>query len=163
MKLDKKDITIGLIVLAVLGGIIFFVYKGKKAPQLGSIPTPTLSPQEKIEESFNVTIPDNIEKADLADVTGGNSTGIATREYTIGVFKHTVLADLPDPENGQFYEGWLASGEESISTGKMRTAKGGYILEYNSSVDYSDWNKVVVTVEKVNDKLPEKHVLEGSF
>ena len=50
-----------------------------------------------------------------------------------------------------------------ISTGPMSVAKGGYLLEFSSAIDYSDYKGVVITLEKVNDKTPETHILEGSF
>ncbi len=74
-----------------------------------------------------------------------------------------VLADLPDPEKGSYYEGWLVKGDSVISTGRMQIAKGGYLLEFNSNTDYSDHSEVVVTKEKTADKNPEEHILEGSF
>ena len=45
----------------------------------------------------------------------------------------------------------------------MRLAKGGYILEFSSTTDYSDHQQVVITHELVADATPEDHVLEGSF
>jgi len=50
-----------------------------------------------------------------------------------------------------------------ISTGRLTLAKGGYMLEFESSRDYSEYSEVVVTLEAVDDKKPEKHILEGSF
>ena len=73
------------------------------------------------------------------------------------------MADLPDPQAGKFYEGWLVMGEKVVSTGKFMIAKGGYLLEYESSTDYSDYNMVVVTLEQKDDKTPEVHILEGTF
>jgi hypothetical protein len=95
--------------------------------------------------------------------------GIATRKQENGTFIHVVLADLPDPEEGSFYEGWLVRGEvgdtdfDFISTGKMILAKGGYLLEFESTTDYSDYPGVVITLEEAEDENPETHVLEGIF
>lgn len=163
MKLNKKDIVIGLIVLGILGAVVFFVSRSNKAPEIGNIATPTISPQKKIENSFNITIPDNVDKADLLDVSGGDQTGIATRDSSNGVFSLTVLADVSDPQAGQFYEAWISKDGQALPLGKLRMAKGGYLLDFSSATDYSSWNKVMVTLEKVNDTTPETHVLEGSF
>lgn len=160
-----KDILIGLVILAVVAGAIVWLRRTRTTPE----PLPTPSIEEKIEKTFNLEIPEDVERADLNDVSGGTGSGIATRKYDGGRFTHAVLADLPDPVAGYFYEGWLVRGKEGdanfafISTGKMRVAKGGYLLEFNSSTDYSAYSGVVVTLERVDDKKPETHILEGSF
>lgn len=164
--MNKRDVVIGLIVIFVIIGLVYWIRR-PKAPKLTATPIPSV--ENKIEDSFKITIPDDVDRANLKDVSGGNGSGIATRKYTNGNFTHTVLADLPDPEVGTFYEGWLVRGKSGdfdfsfFSTGKMRIAKGGYILDYNSTKDYSDFKGVIITSEKVDDKSPEKHILEGSF
>ena len=161
-----RDIVIGLIILAVLALAIVWIKRAKTAK---TTPIPTPSVEEKIEKSFNFAIPEDVERANLTDVTGGTGSGLATRKYENGRFTHAVLADLPDPAPGTFYEGWLVRGKPGdsnfafLSTGRMRVAKGGYTLEFESSRDYPDYKGIVVTLEKVDDKKPEKHILEGSF
>lgn len=169
LGMKSKDIIIGLVILAGLA-LIVVVVKNYTTRKVVPSPSPATSQtQENIERTFNLEIPEDYEKADLKDVTGGQGSAIATRNLEAGVFKHMVLADLPDPASGTFYEGWLVRGKSGdnnfafISTGKLRIAKGGYLLEFESSKDYSDYTGVVITVEKVNDKKPEAHVLEGSF
>jgi hypothetical protein len=162
-----RNVVIGLIVLLGLGALIYWAVRSGKEEELPAVPTPSI--EEKLEDSFKYQIPEGFEKAELDDVTGGTGSGLASRKYESGTFNHAILADLPDPESGSFYEGWLVRGKEGdadfayISTGKLSVAKGGYMLEFESSVDYSDYSGVVVTLEKVNDKKPEKHILEGSF
>jgi len=162
-----RNVVIGLIVLAGLGALIYWAVRSPQDEDLPVLPTPSI--EQKLEDSFKYQIPEGFEKAELKDVSGDTGSGIATRKYESGRFSHAVLADLPDPESGSFYEGWLVRGKEQdanfayLSTGKMNIAKGGYMLEFESSVDYSDYSAVVVTLEKVNDKKPEKHILEGSF
>lgn len=165
--MSKRDIIIGVVVLLVLAGSVLYFRRQKKGPELPIIPPPSV--EDKIEKSFNIELPEDVDKATLKDVSGGDSSGIATRKYANGKFTHTALADLPDPEVGEFYEGWLVRGNPGeanfsfISTGKMRVAKGGWLLEFQSSRDLTDYKMVVVTLEKINDKKPEKHILEGSF
>lgn len=163
--MNRRDIIIGAIVLVLIVGLVLWV-RGRTPKQTS---TPTPSSQEQIEKSFNLTLPEDVEKADLKDVSGGDGSGIATRKYEEGTFTHMVLADLPDQAAGTFYEGWLVRGKMGdanfsfISTGAMSVAKGGYLLEFESKTDYSDYTGVVITLEKVNDKTPETHILEGSF
>nr|AQS34464.1 hypothetical protein [uncultured bacterium] len=162
-----RNVVIGLIVLAGLGALIYWAVRSNKEEELTPVPTPSV--EERLEDSFKYQIPENFERAELRDVSGADGSGIATRNYEGGKFIHAVLADLPDPEAGTFYEGWLVRGKEAdenfayISTGRMTIAKGGYMLEFESSKDYSEYSGVVITLEKVNDQKPEKHILEGSF
>jgi len=157
--MNRRDIVIGLIILAVVAGIIYWVRKPK--PEL-EIPEPSI--EETLEESFKMEIPDDVEKAELKDVAGKIATGIATRKFIEGLFTHTVIVDIPDPAEGYYYEGWLVKEDgELVSTGKLRIAKGGYLLEYSSAVDYSDYSGVVITLESKDDGVPEEHVLEGTF
>jgi len=166
--MNRRDIVIGLVVLAVVVGAVYWTRSRQQASVVTS-PSPAPSIEESLESRFNLQIPEDVEKADLTDVSGGDGSGIATRKLEAGLFSHTVLADLPDPTPGTFYEGWLVRGREGeanfafISTGKLGIAKGGYLLEFSSRTDYSDYTGVVVTSEKVDDKKPETHILEGSF
>ena len=160
--MKRRDIVIGLIVVALLAGAIYLIRRRSEPTPV--IPESTTGETEqKIVDTFRVDIPEDIDKAELKDVTGGTASGIATREFISGVFTHTVLVDLPDPQPGYFYEGWLVKGDKFLSTGKMRIAKGGYLLEYDARVDYSDYDKVVITLEKVFDATPEERILEGTF
>jgi hypothetical protein len=166
--MNRRDIVIGFVILALLAGFIYLRSQRAETPDELTVPQ-TLSVEDKFEEAFGVELPEDVERAELSDVTGGESSGIATRKFDNGRFTHTVLADLPDPTSGAFYEGWLVRGAEGddnfgfISTGRMRIAKGGYLLEFESATDYSEYSGVVITIEKVADTTPEEHILEGSF
>jgi len=165
--MNRRDIVIGFVILVLLGGVIYWRQRTQTAQE---IKTPeTLSLEQQLEDRFNVEIPEGVDKAELKDVSGSSGSGIATRKFENGKFTHSILADLPDLASGMFYEGWLVRGDQgsenfsSLSTGKMKLAKGGWTLEFTSSRNLSDHNKVVVTLEKSNDKKPEKHILEGGF
>lgn len=165
---NTRDILIGIVILILVLVGIYLIRKPRT-----TIPAPTPTPisnfEQKMKEQFNFTIPDDVERVDLVDITGGESSGIATRKVENGRFIHTVLADLPDPARGYYYEAWLVRGKQGdanyamISTGAMRLAKGGYLLEFESVTDYSDYKGVVITLERANDRRPEKVILQGSF
>lgn len=157
--MKRRDIVIGLLVLVVLAGVVYWARRPKTVQQVEIEP----STEQKLEESFKIQIPEDVDKAELSDVSGGNSSGIATRKFESGKFTHALLADLPDPESGKFYQGWLIKGDETVSTGRLTMAKGGYLLEFESSTDYSDYKRVWITLEETSDATPEKHILEGSF
>lgn len=159
----RKDIIFGLLFLAVFVGLFFFL-KNRQPSKITKVTETLPQAEEKIEKTFRITIPDDVDKVELSGVSDIKGSAIATRKYEPGKFTHMVLADLPDPEASSFYGGWLVKGDGSyISTGKMEIAKGGYLLEFQYPTDISSYNKVVVTLEKTADTKPEKHILEGSF
>jgi hypothetical protein len=166
--MKRQDIIFGLIVLVILAGVIYVRQRSQRPVEETRVPE-TLSSEETFEDKFNIQIPDDVDKAELKDVSGGSGSGIATRKFENNIFKHSVLVDLPNPEQGSFYEAWLIKGEEgsgdfsAISTGKLRLAKGGWTLDFQGANDLSDHSKVVVSLEKTFDKTIESKVLEGSF
>ena len=119
----------------------------------------------ELAKRFGVVLPDNLERTELKDVTGGTGRGVATRSYVDGKFEGTILAELPEHQLGEWYEGWWIRGEpfSSIHAGRLRAAKGGFLLEFTQGVDLRDHPKVVVTLERRDDRKPEIHVLEGEF
>lgn len=145
--MKTKDIVIGLVVVTVIvvtGLIIKNNRDSKLQESLENIP----SVEEKIEEKFGgLIVPDDVEKVELNDVSGGTGYGIATRTE--------ILADLPELSNGKTYQAWLEKDGEKILLGSLRVAKGGYLLEYNSA-KFPGYNKVIITLDKIN-------ILEGSF
>ena len=148
--MKSRDIALGLIVVVFLIAGVLWIRKVRmdKALRLQATPTPTT--EEKISKSFNnLQVPDNIRKVELTDVAGGDGFGIATSDM--------VLADLPDLQPGYFYQVWLEKDGRLLSLGKMRVAKGGWLLEGQIS------GKVVVSQEKVFDNNLETGVLEGSL
>lgn len=165
--MKRRDIVIGVLVLAVILGVVY--WRRNSASENDLVVPDTMSVEDSIENKFNVQLPDDVDKAELSDTSGGTASGIATRKYENGTFSHSVLVDLPDPESGTFYQGWLVRGQEGsadyarISTGKLRIAKGGWMLDFTSGVDYSEYSTVMVSEETVNDLVPESIVLTGSF
>ncbi len=166
--MNRRDIVVGFgILIALVGGVL--VLRRSSTPALTSIPTPTPSSEQKIESSFKVDIPDDVEKADLKDVANVAGTAIATRKYENNTFSATILADLPDPADGEFYQAWIAkdslSDEKTVfaSLGRMKVAKGGWMIEFSKKEDLTNQKNVLISLEKTADSKPEKHIMEGSF
>lgn len=165
--MEKRDTLIGLIVIILVFGLGYAYYK-KVKPTL-TIPAPTTTYKKEIESAFGLIIPDDVDSVDLTSVNGSDSRGIATRKYEDGTFTHSVLADLPELSGKSFYQGWLVRGSEGdenyalVSTGALTLAKGGFVLEFTKSTDYSDYQKVVVSLETKLDTKIETTILEGSF
>lgn len=156
MNYNKKDVVIGFVIIALII-VASLIYRKINNPNLkvkDSISPTPISFQKEIENKFNIVIPENTNSIELVDISGGNGRGIAT--------KSEILADIDDPASGYFYEGWLSKDNNFVSLGKLQVAKGGWLLEYNGS-NYTDYNNVIVSLEKVFDNKIETKILEGSF
>lgn len=152
--MSRRDIVIGLIVLGLLAVLIFRLQTPTTDEEL--VVPQTLSVEDQIEDRFNLEIPEDVDKAELKDVSGGSASAIATRKLENGTFTHTILADLPDPDEGMVYEGRLVKDDSEVNTGNLRVAKGGFLLDYQSDQDLTDHNKVRVVA---GDRV----ILEGEF
>jgi len=146
--MKARDIVIGLVVLVILITAVLVVKKSLNKKAI-AVPSQQVSIQQKVRNTFpGLTIPEDSIKTNLVDVAGGEGFGVATN--------NEILANLPDPTNGKVYKAWLDNSQgKTVLLGNLRSAKGGYLIEYNSS-SYPGYNKVVVT-------LDNQHILEGSF
>ncbi|MBX4205906.1 anti-sigma factor [Candidatus Microgenomates bacterium] len=151
-NINRRDALVGFLILIVLAVVIYMFAKPNLPKQTVNIPSP--KPEEVVEQRFKLQIPDDIEKAELTDVSGGTGSGIATRSE--------ILVDLPDPEQGKFYQAWLEKDGNLVSLGKMGMEKGGWLISYSGS-RYPSYNKVVVSLETRFDSSLETKVLEGNF
>lgn len=155
-----------ILILGALAAVYFYFYDDKPS-DLGTETVESVI--ERFDDSFTIEISEDADKISLKDVAGGTSSGVATRLLEDGRFSHYAIADLPEPEGGNFYEGWLVRGKPGdanfkfISTGKMINVKGGYTLNFESNTDYTEFGQVVITLETIMDSTPEKHILEGNF
>lgn len=148
LKVKIKNIAIGFFVLVVIiSAILVIKNRNKKAPTVSPLATPSI--QEQMKNKFkNLVVPLDTEKIELKDVSGGVGMGIATRTE--------MVADLPELPSGKYYQGWLENiSGKKVLLGVFSMAKGGWILDYNSS-SYPGYDKVIVT-------QGETHILEGSF
>jgi len=94
----------------------------------------------------------------------------ATVSFFNGTFTHALMADIPQPAEGKFYEGWLVQGTDFFSTGRLENIGGDeavyYTLLYTNTEDQRAYNEVVVTEETESlglDGNPETHIFEGTF
>lgn len=165
--MEVRNVIIGIVVLILIVLGIVWVRNRTIEQRLTSLPSPTPA-SEILKSKFNLSLPENGQKIDLK-VVDGEGLGAASRSFENNTFSQSVLADLPEPRAGEYYEVWVVKGKEGdsdysqVSLGRLVSEKGGYILDYQSSKDYSDHKKLVVTKEMKNDGNMETVVLEGGY
>ena len=172
-------IIIGIVMLLALGGVWVLV-NGRSITETDVVDdkplilhSPQVSPiinksplADSVKEESTVILED---VAKLKSVEGYTGSGTATRIFNDTTFTHSIIADLPDPAFGKFYEGWLVSSTPTLrffSTGKVVLREDKYVLIYTDFQNYPEHNEVVITEETLAQGLdgkPEAHVLEGSF
>lgn len=159
MKRDWKSIILGLFILvASIVALYLVFFKNPTEDEFMVVDeSETSVVKNTIEDTFKVQIPESADIAELKSSTG--YSGIAAREIIDGVITFTILADLSDPVDGE-YSVYLAKGNvedvnySEIFIGSLHLAKGGYLLDYSSSEDLSEYDKVIV-------KLGDEIILSG--
>lgn len=123
--MKSRDVVVGFIIIVILITSVLLVKKAK-VDKFNITPVQTPSIETRIKNTFNgIIIPDDTDKIELSDISGGESYGIVT--------KTEILANLPELSEGKFYSVTLTKNEDLIKLGNMRKAKGGFVLEYNFS------------------------------
>lgn len=188
-KIMNKNLMWGLVVAAfIIGGLIGFYIERSRATdkmeafkmdvqkQLDSAKmmaekNSMMGSNSMMKDKENIMMmamqDTSSKKGDLKDVSGGTGTGKAFVLRKDGKLYFTASANLPDPKDSTFYEGWLVKkGSNPVQfedTGKLEKQKDGtYEVSYSSDNTYEGYDFVVVTWEKVDDQKPEKHILEGT-
>jgi len=143
----RDILTVFIVIVIIIAGVLLIKNRAKIVQKISPAATPSV--QQQIQNKFKgLTIPQGEPSIDLKDVSGGSGMGIAT--------KSEILADLPNLSKGQVYQGYLEnSSGKTVLLGTLSTAKGGWILNYDSS-KYPGYNKVIVAIGVT-------HILEGSF
>lgn len=119
---------------------------------------------EDVQEYLNINVKDWWSAA-LADVTGGDSYGLAHATLKTGSFTLIAQMGLPDPASEYYYEGWLVRRGGSLavlSLGRAKKIENGYAMVYLTNTDLSDHDFFVVTLESDDgNPAPGEHILEG--
>lgn len=161
MKL--RDIVIAVVILGVIGFILYNISTPDNTPQLEATPN-TNTVESDLEDRFRREIPDDVEKTELEGTVEGTSvSALAIRNFENGLYTASVLADLEAPSDGTSYYAWINRGEEYVRLGMLQSAKGGWLIDYESSTDYSEYDRVVVSEESAPGAEPQDVVLEGTF
>ena len=100
-------------------------------------------------------------------MTAGNASGVArSMFYDDTYYLLATFANLPAPQNGDFYEGWLVRKDpfDFISTGPVTTIDGAVVNGYVSNQDLTDHNFYVLTLEPDDgNPAPADHIVAGTM
>lgn len=157
-KSPLKAIVI-IIVLGLLVGGGFLAFSLLQEPS-------TTTPKEGVTQYVgSQTIP-------LSDVSGGTSSGTATRNITKGKSTHSISASLPEPTEG-YYQVWTINSENRFKLGRLtRDGQGDFSLETEFNFDsdnpaFSTFpatnSELAVSLETTDDSVMEVKVLQGNF
>lgn len=125
--------------------------------------------EEEIDELINLERTYVIAESEHVDT--GKTHGAISASYTPSTNFYQLTGsfyDLPELEDGYFYEGWLIRNEGElsvVSTGALEDLGGGQFLDtFESEQDYTDHIQYVLTLEPDDgDPAPAEHVLEAEF
>jgi hypothetical protein len=160
--MNTRNIVYLVIVVAIV--VFLLVTQGNQAPKEDTSGSPNTTMENITVENMKDNV--NSQIADLEAVDGSNSFGTGFRFVKDGTLLHSVTATMPDPAEGNSYEGWLVQTEplKFFSTGIMNKMEDGtWGLEYTADQEYPTYQLVVVTEETIVDDTPETHIIEGSF
>ncbi len=168
-------VVTGLIVIAIAGlfvcGIWWFRFRPKPTTDIVLPDTiaNVMSPTSVSAADLAATTTGTARDAALRDVSGGSSTGTATRATADGQFSVALKAILPgiDRER-ETYEAWLVRQVpyDFFSLGEIVTNDDGdWVLEWKGAAGKFDgYTRVVVTREaKDGNPDPAGHVMRGEF
>ncbi len=168
---DSKQqwLTIAAIVL-VIGGLGYFLFRqGQEVEEGPVVESEDIVAEERANEllqQLNVELPEDVDRVNLREVGESGAAGVVTRSREEGEREIRVLAALPEPVSGEFYAAYLSSPNEELEDiylGRLREAKGGFILETLTEASAQEYPNVKVTREKVDDEQVEEVLLEGAF
>ncbi|MBU1118253.1 hypothetical protein KKH43_00025 [Patescibacteria group bacterium] len=102
----------------------------------------------------------------LLNVDNGDSLGQVRTAFDGSYKLYATFERLPDPGDGDFYEGWIVKKNPTsvLSTGKAEKVSGQYYNYYTNEKDLNDHDFYVLTLEPDDgDPAPAKHILEGTI
>lgn len=176
--MKKAIIPIIIVIILVAAAIVITTNKSKdESAMLDELPIndKVMDEQltdEPIEEPVVINLIEklqndpNTQTAKLEAVDGSDSKGVAYRLVEDGNLYHMVIANMPDPEDDNQYEGWLVQTNplKFFSTGVMEKDESDmWVLEYETDEEFPTYLRTVITEETVVDATPEKHIIEGDF
>jgi hypothetical protein len=180
-----RTMVLGILVLLLLGGGYFFYQSSQKQSSIPAQPLKPITVDTLVDQDQDIInqdeFPTRLDTNDLVTMIMEDSSTLVGKLSPVQDYigsgtayllrekdqlYHYVQANLPDPNPGLVYEGWLVAQDPPLkffSTGVMeKSSDGTYTLTYSSTQAYPEYNHVVITLETQVDAIPEAHVLEGT-
>lgn len=177
-------IVVSIMVFIILAMAFVLGYaNNKKKNELKQTEIQKQTEVETVDKSKEVKTQEQVETemqyqflSELKNVVGGKkikgvvfdgaSGNVKASYLESGYFMVASFDNLPDPEDGYFYEGWLVrEGEDPdiVSAGRVGKADGAYTNVYTSLDDMTDHDLFVLTLENDDEaKEPSKdRIFEG--
>lgn len=166
-----KTIVRFLILLIIIGAVLYFA---KSKLNFGQIGTSSVVLREAPRGLKPVTVDQTAslveggvdlttQQATFEDVRyGGQAKATASRSFGGGLYILSVDATLPDPVN-TYYEVWLTGNGKVVPIDFMTGSKTNWSLRLRSSDRFSQYDGILITLERTKDELSEERILEGSF
>lgn len=170
MEERQQWLSIAAVVL-VIAGLGFFLYRQSRNSQTEETVDITEQQQQEQEQRgqevadrLNVEVPEGAERETFRATGETQGAGLVSRIERDGQLAYSVAVDLPDPETGAFYEAYaVGEGDEREYLGRLRQAKGGWLLDSSVGADTSEFNRIIITRESQDDRTPEEVILETQF
>lgn len=120
------------------------------------------------QDTTAVEVANDASEIALTAIGDFRGSATASSQFSEVGFQHVVVATLPDPPVGYYYEGWLIRSKpfDFFSTGRLIQHADDlkWYLVWEDTEDKRDYRKVVVTLEPDDGNIaPADHVLEGVF
>lgn len=177
---QKNSLFIGIILIIVVGIAIVWMFWSNRNKEISTTqeqqaiePVTTTGPTAEATVLEKVLEDPNTQTIVLSAVDGSSSSGTAYRLIEDGRLLHAVIASMPEPAQGNVYEGWLmqSSSVRFIPTGVLeQNEKGEWVLEFApqevptfATEGFLAYIEAIITEETVLDNIPETHILEGKF
>ena len=186
IRSNTQNLLIGLgIFLLILAGFFYFNSKKQGTNKPPSSKEETIIQQEgtvkkigdmfqplndeeikKMREEIDSVLSISGETTNFKRIVGGTITGEAKRAFSDGKFYFRVkTTGLKTTEKGYYHEVFLEKDSSYFSVGRLEVDTiGNGVLYYSSSINKTDYNKVIVTIEPEDgNPAPATTVLEASF
>lgn len=172
-------LIISFIFLIFIGVIYFVVNISSQSPKTPTPPATSppaetpLTPQagdKRPPLPVITTLPPESAESMLLRGAGGEAEAIIRRrnEKESGFVIEIIAAKMPIPAENTFYAAWMYKKDEPqekpVLIGVLeKNTQGTYHVIFSSYTDFSSYNDIMITSERVNDDTPETQILRGSF
>ncbi|MBI3954618.1 hypothetical protein HY333_01095 [Candidatus Collierbacteria bacterium] len=159
-----KRAIAGLVIVVLLLSGFYWTGKARQskiAQDTEEAPTKINFEMEEKFKGRGIELSDSAERIELIAVGEAEGTGWLAVEEEGDVNKYYLLADLEVPEAG-FYQVWLEGETGWLRQERLVLAKGGWMSSFDVR-DGDTFRKIMVSLERLDDNLPEKVILSADL